>query len=88
LILFGCLITVRLRFRRPNGLTTGVFFLLYPLMRIIGELFREPDAPLTGPFTRGQFLSMFMFLVGIAFLWFAWRSGRNPEPGTRNSKLS
>jgi phosphatidylglycerol---prolipoprotein diacylglyceryl transferase len=49
--------------------TTGCFFLLYPLMRIIGEFFREPDAPLTGALTRGQFLSLFMFFVGAAFLW-------------------
>jgi len=42
-------------------------------MRIIGEFFREPDAPLTGPFTRGQFLSLFMFALGAAFLWNARR---------------
>jgi phosphatidylglycerol:prolipoprotein diacylglycerol transferase len=73
LLLFLCLITIRLRFRKPDGITTGCFFLLYPTARIIGEFFREPDAPLTGPFTRGQFLSLFMFLVGIAFLVHALR---------------
>jgi phosphatidylglycerol:prolipoprotein diacylglycerol transferase len=49
--------------------TTGCFFLLYPVVRIAGEFFREPDAPLTGPLTRGQFLSVFMLIVGAAFLW-------------------
>jgi phosphatidylglycerol:prolipoprotein diacylglycerol transferase len=78
LLLFICLIAIRLRFRQPNGVTTGCFFLLYPTMRIIGEFFREPDAPLTGPFTRGQFLSLFMFLVGIAFLVFAFRYKKTP----------
>ena len=72
LLLFVCLISIRLRFRGPNGLTTGCFFLLYPTMRIIGEIFREPDAPLTGPFSRGQFLSFFMYAVGLAFLAYAW----------------
>lgn len=86
LLLFACLITIRLRFRKPDGLTTGFFFLLYPLMRIIGEFFREPDAPLTGPFTRGQFLSLFMFLVGIGFLWSARRSGRNLVLGNRHAE--
>src|SRR5262249_18473643 len=81
LLLFICLITIRLRFRQPNGVTTGCFFLLYPTMRIIGEFFREPDAPLTGPFTRGQFLSLFMFLVGALFLWTAWR--RQDRKSTR-----
>jgi phosphatidylglycerol:prolipoprotein diacylglycerol transferase len=73
ILLFTLLIFIRLRFKKPDGVTTGCFFLLYPLMRIVGEFFREPDAPLTGPFTRGQFLSLFMFLVGAAFLWNARR---------------
>ncbi|MBV9391535.1 MAG: prolipoprotein diacylglyceryl transferase, partial [Verrucomicrobia bacterium] len=43
LLLFTCLIVIRLRFRKPDGITTGAFFILYPAMRIIGECFREPD---------------------------------------------
>jgi phosphatidylglycerol:prolipoprotein diacylglycerol transferase len=73
ILLFTLLILVRLKFKKPDGMTTGCFFVLYPVMRITGELFREPDAPLTGPFTRGQFLSLFMFLIGALFLWNAWR---------------
>ena len=41
---------------------------------LIGEILRVPDAPLTGPFTRGQFLSLFMFIIGFAFLWHAWQT--------------
>jgi phosphatidylglycerol---prolipoprotein diacylglyceryl transferase len=73
LLLFSLLLFIRLKFRKPDGITTGCFFILYPTMRIIGEFFREPDAPLTGPLTRGQFLSLFMFLIGIVFLWAALR---------------
>ena len=73
LLLFSLLLLIRLKFRKPDGITTGSFFILYPIMRIIGEFFREPDAPLTGPLTRGQFLSLFMFIVGVAFLWVAFR---------------
>jgi phosphatidylglycerol---prolipoprotein diacylglyceryl transferase len=81
ILLFSLLLFIRLKFRKPDGLTTGCFFILYPTMRIIGEFFREPDAPLTGPFTRGQFLSLFMFLVGLAFLWVALRrNGRVLSP--------
>ena len=76
IVLFTCLLLVRLKIRRPDGVTTGCFFILYPVMRIIGELFREPDAPLTGPLTRGQFLSLFMFLIGAGFLFTAWKKGR------------
>jgi phosphatidylglycerol---prolipoprotein diacylglyceryl transferase len=73
LLLFSLLLFIRLKVRKPDGVTTGCFFILYPTMRIIGEFFREPDAPLTGPLTRGQFLSLFMFVVGIGFLWVAFR---------------
>ncbi len=79
LLLFSLLLIIRLKFKKPDGVTTGCFFILYPVMRIIGEFFREPDAPLTGPFTRGQFLSLFMFLVGIVFLWIAFRRNKGPE---------
>jgi phosphatidylglycerol:prolipoprotein diacylglycerol transferase len=72
--LFVLLLLIRLKFRKPDGVTTGAFFVLYPVMRIIGELFREPDAPLTGPLTRGQFLSLFMFSIGAAFLWHVWKN--------------
>jgi phosphatidylglycerol---prolipoprotein diacylglyceryl transferase len=80
ILLFSLLLFIRLKFRKPDGLTTGCFFILYPTMRIIGEFFREPDAPLTGPFTRGQFLSLFMFLVGLAFLWVALRKNARALP--------
>jgi prolipoprotein diacylglyceryltransferase len=83
LLLFILLLTIRLRFRKPDGLATGAFFLLYPIMRIIGECFREPDAPLTGPFSRGQFLSFFMFAIGFAFLYHAWRNWKTES----NTKL-
>ena len=73
ILLFTLLMTIRLKFKKSNGMTTGCFFILYPVMRITGEFFREPDAPLTGTLTRGQFLSLFMFLVGALFLWTAWR---------------
>ena len=79
LLLFSLLLLIRLKFKKPDGVTTGSFFILYPIMRIVGEFFREPDAPLTGPLTRGQFLSLFMFIVGVAFLWVAFRR-KNKEP--------
>ena len=72
-ILEGCLLftlmwILRTRFRLPNGILTGVFFIAYSLLRIAGEMFREPDAPLTAGLTRGQFLSLFMVLMGLGFL--------------------
>jgi phosphatidylglycerol:prolipoprotein diacylglycerol transferase len=66
--LFTILWLVRTRMRQPNGVLTGLFFICYAIFRIICELFREPDAPLVGAFTRGQFLSFFLILIGVGFI--------------------
>jgi phosphatidylglycerol:prolipoprotein diacylglycerol transferase len=74
-VLFVILWTLRTRFRMPRGMITGIFFILYAALRIVGEMFRVPDAAWrVGPFSAGQFLSLFMFLIGAAFIAFAWRA--------------
>jgi phosphatidylglycerol:prolipoprotein diacylglycerol transferase len=73
--LFIILWMVRTRFRTPNGMITGLFLVIYSVFRIIVENFREPDAPLIGPLTRGQFFSLFTIVIGIGFI--VW-SRRNP----------
>jgi len=73
-VLFLILWLVRVRFRNaPDGLLTGLFFACYAVFRIVCEHFREPDAALVGMFTKGQFLSAFMFLFAAAFLMHAWK---------------
>jgi phosphatidylglycerol:prolipoprotein diacylglycerol transferase len=67
-LLFALLYILRTRFRLPNGVLTGVFFLAYAVLRIFGEIFRQPDAPLTLSLSRGQFLSLFLILIGLVFL--------------------
>lgn len=67
-LLFAILWILRTRFRLRDGFLCGTFFIGYAALRIFAEIFREPDAPLTGIFTRGQFLSLFMIAIGIAFL--------------------
>src|SRR6266536_226555 len=67
-VLFIILWLVRTRMRQPNGVLTGLFFSFYAIFRIICEYFREPDAPLIGVFTRGQFFSFFLIAIGIAFV--------------------
>lgn len=66
--LFVILWFVRTRFRTPNGFITGLFLIIYSVFRIIVENFREPDAPLVGMFTRGQFFSFFLVATGIGFI--------------------
>ncbi|HLB34120.1 MAG: prolipoprotein diacylglyceryl transferase [Verrucomicrobia bacterium RIFCSPHIGHO2_12_FULL_41_10] len=79
IVLFSLLWILRTRCRLPNGVLTGIFFIAYALLRIAGETFREPDAPLTGFLTRGQFLSLFLILIGLAFVGAAFLRLRYPQ---------
>lgn len=74
-VLFAILWMVRMTFKKaPNGLLTGLFFVLYAVLRIIGEDFREPDSRMVGALTSGQFLSLFMIVIGAGFIAMAlWR---------------
>src|SRR5450432_4074163 len=58
-VLFCALWFLRTKTRQPRGVLTGAFFIFYALLRIAGEVFRVPDAPLTVGLSRGQFLSLF-----------------------------
>jgi len=70
-LLFAVLWLLRTRCRMPRGVLTGLFFILYAAVRIFAETFREPDpAWAVGSFSPGQFLSLFMFGIGAAFI--AW----------------
>ncbi len=49
------------------GRLTGEFLSIYGVVRIFGEQFREPDAPLIMDLSRGSFYSIFLLIAG-AFL--------------------
>jgi phosphatidylglycerol:prolipoprotein diacylglycerol transferase len=68
ILLFAIMWFVRTRARTPNGLLTGLFMCCYAIFRIVVEYFREPDAPMIGAFTRGQFFSFFLVAIGFAFI--------------------
>lgn len=51
-----------------TGQLFGEFLILYSVMRIINECFREPDANLIFALSRGQFYSIFFFILGILFI--------------------
>ena len=73
-VLFTALWLLRTRCRVPRGVLTGAFFILYAVLRIVGEFFREPDpAWSVGWISAGQFLSIFMVFIGAAFLLWGWR---------------
>ena len=77
--LFAILWFVRTRFRTPNGMITGLFLIVYSVFRIIVENFREPDASLIGPLTRGQFFSLFTIAIGIGFMIVAYKRPSYPR---------
>ena len=81
--LLTCLWFLRLRTKQPRGMLAGLFLLLYAVVRIIVENFREPDAPLTGPFTRGQTLSVMLIIGGICFVAYALKT-KEYEPAQRS----
>jgi phosphatidylglycerol:prolipoprotein diacylglycerol transferase len=73
LLLFVLLWLVRTKVRVPNGVITGLFFVGYALTRGLAESFRFPDSGYVGFLTTGQFLSIFLLLIGAGFLLAAWR---------------
>jgi phosphatidylglycerol:prolipoprotein diacylglycerol transferase len=77
-ILLFTLLAVMIRMgalKRP-GLILGSFITFYPIARIIGEHFREPDPQLGflwGGLTMGMLLSVPMIFAGVLIIWTAWR---------------
>lgn len=51
--------------RENPGQLSGEFFIGYAIVRMIGELFREPDAPLLFGLSRGTFYSFFLIGAGV-----------------------
>ena len=60
----------------PRGAISGVFLIGYGVFRWFAEYFRAPDAGIFGfshTVSMGQWLSLPMILVGLAFVVFAYR---------------
>ncbi len=61
------------RKRPPIGQIGGEFLCAYGIVRIIGEVFREPNASLILGMSRGQFYSIFLMIAGSIVIYFARR---------------
>lgn len=68
--------------RIPAGQLGGECLLGYSLLRIIGEIFREPDASLLFGISRGQFYSIFMLLAGVWIIRISRHVQRKQNTGT------
>jgi phosphatidylglycerol:prolipoprotein diacylglycerol transferase len=78
-VLFAILFFLRVKFPRlATGVLTGTFFAVYAVFRIVVEAFREPDSSwvVESVLTKGQFYSLFMFLIAAGFYVYAWKWGR------------
>jgi phosphatidylglycerol:prolipoprotein diacylglycerol transferase len=81
-VLFAILLFLRLKFPRlATGVLTGTFFALYAVFRIVVEGFRQPDSSwvVEGILTKGQFYSLFMFVIAAGFYVYAWKWGNTRE---------
>ena len=89
-ILFGALWALRTLVKVPRGVITGAFFILYALLRIVGEQFRQPgsDSPFAFAFgflTYGQLLSLFLIVIGVGFLIWGFRARQYERAFERNA---
>lgn len=68
------------RKKHPIGIISGVFAMLYGVLRLVSEVFRSPDAHigmLFGEFlTLGQILSLPMLFLGALIFYWAKKRGR------------
>ena len=58
------------------GRLTGEFLILYSIVRIVDEFYREPDASLILGMSRGQYYSLFLAAAGIALCMLATKAAR------------
>ncbi len=54
--------------RQHPGRLSGEFLVAYAVLRMVGEMFREPDASLLFGVSRGTFYSVFLILAGVALI--------------------
>ncbi|MCL2525630.1 MAG: prolipoprotein diacylglyceryl transferase [Coriobacteriia bacterium] len=82
-LMFAVLLTIAIVYARKGrppvpGTIAGTFLVLYGIVRIFAENFREPDSQLGfllgNWLTMGMLLSLPMVIVGAAILWHAWRN--------------
>jgi phosphatidylglycerol:prolipoprotein diacylglycerol transferase len=65
--------------RTHPGRLAGEFLIAYAVLRIAGEVFRQPDAPLVLGLSRGTFYSLFMIAFGLLL----WLRPARPLPEVR-----
>lgn len=78
-VLLGIILRLVKKKTQTPGTVCATFLTVYPLLRIIGEQFREPDAQIGywfGFFTQGQLLSLIMFGLSLG-VWGQVKKNKN-----------
>ncbi len=79
-LIFFTLLALRLVWKKaPAGIFCALFAFIYAAARIVSECFKEPDAPVWGSITRGQYLSIALIGLGFVFLIPALRRMRQEK---------
>jgi phosphatidylglycerol:prolipoprotein diacylglycerol transferase len=65
--------------RAQPGRLAGEFLIGYAIVRMIDEVFREPDASLLFGLSRGTFYSIFVLIAGIALVAYTRKKKTAPE---------
>jgi phosphatidylglycerol:prolipoprotein diacylglycerol transferase len=66
--------------RTQTGRLAGEFWLIYAVVRVFCEAFREPDASLLFGVSRGTFYSFFLVLGGVIFIGQSFRRSKKSGP--------
>ncbi len=69
IVSFYCILKNKSIIKIP-GLLSAYFLIIYSTERFVLEYFREPDAPLIGFFSRGQFYSLLTLFIGIVCIYY------------------
>lgn len=70
--------------RTQPGRLCGEFLIAYAILRVIGESFREPDAPPLLGLSRGVFYSVFIVIAGIILIVHGRRAQPIPLQGPKD----
>jgi phosphatidylglycerol---prolipoprotein diacylglyceryl transferase len=86
-VLFSVLWFLRTKVRVPRGVITGVFFILYATLRIVGETFRVPDPAWSWMgLSAGQALSLGFYVLGACFVFWGFRTQQYERALTRGAE--
>jgi phosphatidylglycerol---prolipoprotein diacylglyceryl transferase len=69
--------------RTQPGRLSGEFLIAYAVLRMIGEVFREPDASLLFGMSRGTFYSVFLIVAGVVLIATGRSAARLRSPSSK-----